>query len=110
MAKPKKNKPTPEQQHRQLQDYVDAIPYAIEDHRAKGSWFKAFLLQYLTGPMVRFQKRLMDKQRYRGPEGQKRKQAEQMKRQLEQRRRAMEFMQGEIQRQQKKAQKRNKTR
>ena len=33
-----------------------------------------------------------------------------MKRHLEQRRKAMEFMQGEMQRQQKKAQKRNKAR
>lgn len=110
MAKTKKKKLSPEEQHRQLQDQVQAIPYVIEDYKAKGKWFRAFVVRYLAGPMVRFQKRMLDRQRYAGTDGQKLKQAEQMKRHLEQRRKAMEFMQGEMQRQQKKAQKRNKAR
>lgn len=110
MAKTKKKKLSPEEQHRQLQDQVQAIPFVIEDYRAKGKWFRAFVVRYMAGPMLRFQKRLMDRQRYAGTSGQKLKQAEQMKRHLEQRRKAMEFMQGEMQRQQKKAQKRNKAR
>ena len=110
MAKTKKKKLSPEEQHRQLADQVQAIPYVIEDYKAKGKWFRAWVVRYLAGPMVRFQKRMLDKQRYSGTSGQKLKQAEQMKRHLEQRRKAMEFMQGEMQRQQKKAQKRNKAR
>lgn len=106
----KKLKKPLDQQHRELQDQVDAIPYVIEDYKAKGKWFRAFIVRYVAGPMVRWQKRHMDKTRYAGPSGQKLKQAEQMKRHLEQRRKAMEFMQGEMLRQQKKAQKRNKTR
>ena len=110
MAKTKKKKLFPEEQHRQLHDQAEAIPFVIDDYKAKGKWFRAFVVRYLAGPMVRFQKRLLDKQRYAGASGQKLKQAEQMKRHLEQRRKAMEFMQGEMQRQQKKAQKRNKAR
>jgi len=106
----KKLKKPIDQQHRELMDQVEAIPYVIEDYKAKGKWFRAAVVRYLAGPMVRFQKRLLDKQRYTGTSGQKLKQAEQMKRHLEQRRKAMEFMQGEMQRQQKKAQKRNKAR
>ena len=106
----KKLKKPLDQQHRELMDQVEAIPYVIEDYKAKGKWFRAFVVRYLAGPMVRFQKRLLDKQRYTGASGQKLKQAEQMKRHLEQRRKAMEFMQGEMQRRQKKAQKRNNAR
>ncbi len=106
----KKLKKPLDQQHRDLQDQVEAIPYVIEDYKAKGKWFRALVVRYLAGPMVRFQKRMLDKQRYTGVSGQKLKQAEQMKRHLEQRRKAMEFMQGEMLRQQKKAQKRNKAR
>jgi hypothetical protein len=110
MAKTKKKKLSLEEKHRMLQDQAEAIPFVIDDYKAKGKWFRAFVVRYLAGPMVRFQKRLLDKQRYTGASGQKLKQAEQMKRHLEQRRKAMEFMQGEMQRQQKKAQKRNKAR
>jgi hypothetical protein len=106
----KKLKKPLDQQHRELQDQVEAIPFVIEDYKAKGKWFRAMVVRYLAGPMVRFQKRLLDKQRYTGTTGQKLKQSEQMKRHLEQRRKAMEFMQGEMQRQQKKAAKRNKAR
>ena len=106
----KKLKKPLDQQHRELQDQAEAIPFVIEDYKAKGKWFRALVVRYLAGPMVRFQKRLLDKQRYTGTSGQKLKQAEQMKRHLEQRRKAMEFMQGEMQRQQKKAQKRIKAR
>lgn len=106
----KKLKKPLDQQHRELQDQVEAIPFVIEDYKGKGKWFRAFVVRYLAGPMVRWQKRMLDKQRYTGTSGQKLKQAEQMKRHLEQRRKAMEFMQGEMQRQQKKAQKRSKGR
>ncbi len=110
MAKTKKPKISPEEKHRQLQDQVQAIPYVIADFEAKGQKRKAFMVKYVAGPIIRMMKRLMDRQRYKGTEGQKLKQAEQMKRHLEMRRKQVEFMQGEMARQQKKAQKRNKAR
>lgn len=110
MAKNKKPKISPEEKHRQLQDQVQALPYVIADFEAKGQKRKAFMVRYVAGPIIRMMKRLMDRQRYKGTEGQKLKQAEQMKRHLEMRRKQVEFMQGEMARQQKKAQKRNKAR
>lgn len=109
--KARKNLKKPlDQQHRELQDQVDALPYVIDDHKRNGRWFKAFVVRFLAAPMIRFQKRTLDKQRYGGTTGQKLKQSEQMKRHLEQRRKAMEYMQGQITAQQKKSQKRNKAR
>jgi hypothetical protein len=110
MAKNKKPRISPEERHRQLQDQVQALPYVIADFEAKGQKRKAFMVKYVAGPVIRLMKRLMDRQRYKGTEGQKLKQAEQMKRHLEMRRKQVEFMQGEMARQQKKAQKRNKAR
>jgi hypothetical protein len=108
-ARKKLKKPL-DQQHRELQDQVEAIPFVVDDHKRNGRWFKAFVVRWLAAPMIRFQKRTLDKQRYGGTQGQKLKQAEQMKRHLEQRRKAMEYMQGQVAAQQKKAQKRNKAR
>lgn len=108
-ARKKLKKPL-DQQHRELQDQVEAIPFVIDDHKRNGRWFKAMMVRFLAAPMIRFQKRTLDKQRYTGTQGQKVKQAEQMKRHLEQRRKAMEYMQGQMAAQQKKAQKRNKSR
>lgn len=105
-AKPKKKKLSPEERHRNLQDQVQYMPYALADLEAKGQKRKAFMLKYVAGPIIRLMKRLMDRQRYTGTEGAKLKQNEAMKRHLEQRRKQMEFMQGEMARQQKKAQKR----
>jgi hypothetical protein len=110
MAKKKKPKLTPEQRHRQLQDQVESLPIALDQLRAQGKWFRAFMVRAFAGPVLRIMKRMMDRQRYTGQAGQKVKQQEQMKRHLEQRRRAMEYMQGEMLKQQKKAQKRTKAR
>lgn len=110
MAKNKKPKLTPEQRHRQLQEQVEALPIAVDQMRSQGKWFRAFMVRYFAGPMLRLMKRTMDRQRYSGKTGQKVKQSEQMKRHLEQRRKAMEYMQGEMLRQQKKAAKRTKAR
>lgn len=110
MAKNKKPKKSPEERHRELQDQVQALPYVIADFESKGQKRKAFMVKYFAAPVIRLMKRLMDRQRYSGTEGQALKQKEQMKRHLEMRRKQVEFMQNEMARQQKKAQKRNKTR
>jgi hypothetical protein len=106
MAKPKKKKATPEQMHRNLQDNVQALPYAIAQMEKEGKRGKAFLLKYVTGPWMRLMKRILDRQRYKGDEGAKLKQTEQMKRHLEQRQKAVEYMQAQIRQQQQRQAKR----
>ena len=92
----KKKKRSAEEMHRNLQDQVVALPYAIAQAEKEGKKGRVFLLRYLTGPVIRFMNRMMGKQRYNGPEGSKLKQSEQMKRHLEQRQKALEFYQGEM--------------
>jgi hypothetical protein len=92
MAKKKKKKST-EAMHRQLQDAVQALPYMIEQHRKSGKWFKAFMLRWFSGPLVRLTAKIMGARRYRGEEGRKLKQSDKMKRHLEQRKAAMKHLQ-----------------
>ena len=102
----KKKKQSLEERHRQLQDQVQALPFAIAQMEKEGKKGKAFLLKYVSGPVIRFMNKMMDRQRYKGPEGQKLKQSEKMKRHLEQRQKAMEYVQGEMRKAQKRQQKR----
>lgn len=102
----KKTKRSPEQMHRQLQDQVQSLPLAIAAAEKEGKRGRALLLRFVTGPFVRFMNRMMNRQRYTGPEGGKLKQAEQMKRHLDQRQKAMEFYQGEMKKAQQKQAKR----
>jgi hypothetical protein len=101
-----KKKRSPEEMHRSLQDQVQALPYAITLAEKEGKKGRVFMLKYISGPIVRFMNRMMGKQRYKGPEGGKLKQSEQMKRHLEQRQKAMEYYQGEMKRQQQRQSKR----
>jgi hypothetical protein len=111
MAKPKKKKPTPEQMHRSLQDNVQALPYAVAQLEKEGKKGKAFVLKYIQGPWMRLMKRVLDRQRYKGDEGAKLKQSEQMKRHLEQRQKAIDFMQNQLrQTQQRQAKRQGKKR
>jgi hypothetical protein len=102
----KKKKLTPEERHRQIQDQVQALPYAIAKFESEGKKGRVMMLKYVTGPVLRFMNRMLSKQRYGGPEGAKLKQSEQMKRHLEQRQKAMDYVQGELRKTQKRQQKR----
>ena len=104
--KKKKKKRSSAEMHRTIQDYVQALPYAVAQMEREGKTFRAFFLKYVSGPILRLMKRLFDRQRYRGPEGTKLKQSEQMKRHLDQRTKAMEYMQGELRKAQQRQQKR----
>ena len=104
--KKKKKKRSSAEMHRQIQDNVQALPYAVAQMEKEGKTFRAFFLKYISGPILRLIKRLLDRQRYRGPDGAKLKQSEQMKRHLDQRSKAMEYMQGELRKAQAKQQKR----
>ncbi|HEX8363080.1 MAG TPA: hypothetical protein VF613_23350 [Longimicrobium sp.] len=102
----KKKKRSAEEMHRNLQDQALALPYAVAQAEKEGKKGRAFLLKYVSGPIVRFMNRMMSKQRYKGPEGSKLKQSEQMKRHLDQRAKAMEYYQTEMKRAQQRQAKR----
>jgi hypothetical protein len=95
MAK-KKSKRSAESMHRQVQDSVQVLPYAIEQHKKEGKRVRAFVLRYISGPMLRLVNRVLNASRYRGTSGQKLRQTEQMRRHLDQRRAAMKHVQGQI--------------
>jgi hypothetical protein len=101
MAKKKKQKRTPEQMHRQIQDSLQALPYAIEQHQKQGQGFKAAVLRYVSGPVLKLMNKAFSARRYRGTEGKKLQQTEQMRRHLEQRQAAMKHLQGTMQQAQK---------
>lgn len=98
--KKKKKKRSAEEMHRQVQDSLQAIPYAIDEQKRTGHPVKAFLLRFLTTPVLKVMNRALDAKRYRGPEGEKRKQTERMRRHLEQRQQAIRHVQGQMQQQQ----------
>ncbi|MEX2572324.1 MAG: hypothetical protein WD737_13580 [Gemmatimonadota bacterium] len=102
MAKKKKKKKSAGSMHRQVQDSVQALPYAIEQQKKEGKRVRAFILRYFSGPMLRGVERIMSATRYRGEKGQKLRQTEQMRRHLDQKQAAMRHMQNEMQNLQKK--------
>ena len=98
MAKKKKKKGrSAESMHRQVQDSVQVLPYVIEQQKKEGKRFRAFVLRYVSGPMLRAMNRVLNAKRYRGTEGQKLKQTEQMRRHLEHKRAAVRHMQDQMQ-------------
>lgn len=103
MAKKKKKKGrSSEDLHRQIQDSVQALPYVIEQQKKEGKRFRAWVLRYLSGPMLRLMNRGLSARRYRGKEGQKKKQTEQMRRHLQHKQAAIKHVQGQMQEIQKK--------
>ena len=100
--KKKKKRVSAEKVHRQLQDQVQALPYFIDQQKKEGKWFRAFMLRYVTGPIWRTVNRILNARRYRGEEGQKLKQTEQMRRHLDHRKAALKHMQDQMQAVQKK--------
>jgi hypothetical protein len=88
--------------HRQVQDSVQALPYVIDQQKKEGKWFRAWVLRYVSGPILRTVNRAFSAKRYRGTDGQKRKQTEQMRRHLEHKQAAIKHVQGQIQAAQKK--------
>lgn len=101
----KKKKRDPAQMHRQVQDSIQALPYAIADHEKNGRRGKALLLRYVGAPILKVMNKFFNRSRYKGTEGAKLKQTEQLKRHLEQRQQAMKYVQGEMAKAQKSARK-----
>lgn len=108
MAKKKKKKRSSAELHRQVQDSLQALPYVVEDQRKQGKRAKAFMLQYVSGPLLRLMNKALSARRYRGKEGEKQRQTEQMRRHLEQRQAAMKHFQAQLQQQQQQQQKRSR--
>jgi hypothetical protein len=95
-----KKKRSPEKMYEQVQDAVQALPYAIAEHQKNGRRTKAFVLRYVSGPMLRLMKRALGAKRYRGDKGGKRRQTDQMRRHLKQKQQAIKHFQDEMQKQQ----------
>jgi len=100
MAK-KKKKQSSADLHRQVKDSLQALPYVVDQQKKQGHTVKAFMLRYVSGPMLRLINKTLNAKRYRGVEGEKLRQTDQMKRHLEQRKMAMKQFQTHIQQEQK---------
>lgn len=97
----KKKKQSSADLHRQVKDSLQALPYVVDQQRKQGHPVKAFMLRYVSAPVLRLINKTLNAKRYRGVEGEKLKQTDQMKRHLEQRKAAMKQYQTHIQQEQK---------
>ena len=102
MAKKKKKKRSAADLHRNVKDSIQVLPFAIEQQKKEGKRVRAFMLRFVTAPVLKVMNRTLDATRYRGTEGEKTKQTEQMRRHLEQRKAAIKHYQGQLQEQQRK--------
>ena len=96
----KKKKQSAAQLHRQVKDSLQALPYVVEQERKQGHPVKAFMLRYVSAPMLSLMNRFLNRRRYKGPEGEKLRQTDQMKRHLDQRKQAMRHIQSHVQQEQ----------
>jgi len=87
--------------HRQVQDSLQALPHYLADLERKGERRKLFMTRFIGAPLLRLMNRIFNRTRYKGTEGQKLKQAEQLRRHMELRKQAMKHVQGEMQKAQK---------
>ena len=97
-----KKKRSPEEMHRQVQDSLQALPYAIEQYKKEGKKGRALMLRFVTGPVLRLMNRALSARRYKGKEGEKLRQTEKMRRHLEQKQQAIKHVQTHLQKQQRK--------
>ena len=79
--------------HRQVQDNLQALPKYIEMQRSEGKRVRAFMLRYVSTPVLRLMNRVMNASRYRGEQGVKKKQTDQMRRRVEQKQAAIQHFQ-----------------
>ena len=101
MAKKKKKKRSSAELHRNVKDSLLALPFVVDEQKKKGKTVKAFMLRYVTAPVLRLMNKALDASRYRGEAGEKTRQTEQMRRHLEHRKAAIKHVQGQMQQQQK---------
>ncbi len=96
----KKKKQSAANLHRQVKDSLQALPIVVEQQRKQGHPVKAFMLRYVSAPLLRLMNRVLDRRRYKGTEGEKLRQTDQMKRHLDQRKAALRQYQTHIEKEQ----------
>lgn len=89
----KKKKPTAQEMHRKIQDSLLVLPHAIDKKQKEGKRGKVLLMRYVGGPVLRLMNRILNRQRYKGTEGSKRRQTEQARRLLEQKQQVIRHVQ-----------------
>jgi hypothetical protein len=89
----RKKKASGETMLRQVQDSLQVMPYYIDQQRAEGRWFKAFMLRYVSTPVLRVMNRALGARRYKGEQGVKRRQTDMMRRHLQQKQAARKQIQ-----------------
>lgn len=89
----KKKKRSTEKMLKQVQDSLQVMPYYIQQQRSEGKWFRAFMLRYVSSPVLRLMNRALGSRRYKGTEGVKLKQTDQMRRHLQQKQQARKQIQ-----------------
>jgi hypothetical protein len=83
-----------------VKDSLQALPFVIEQQKKEGHGVRAFVIRYLSGPVLKVMNKALDAKRYRGKEGEKRKQTDQMRRHLDQKGAALKHVQSQLQAQQ----------
>lgn len=99
-AKAKKKKRTSADLHRQVQDSLQALPYVIDQQKKEGHPVRAFVIRFLSGPVLRVMNKALNAKRYRGKDGEKMRQTDRMRRHLDQKSAALKHVQSQIQAQQ----------
>jgi hypothetical protein len=99
-AKAKKKKRSSSDLHRQVQDSLQALPYVIDQQKQQGHPVRAFMIRYLSGPVLKVMNKALSAKRYRGKEGEKMRQTDQMRRHLDQKGAALKHVQAQMQSQQ----------
>lgn len=95
-----KKKRTSSDLHRQVQDSLQALPYVIDQQKQQGHPVRAFMIRYLSGPVLKVMNKALNAKRYRGKEGEKMRQTDRMRRHLDQKGAALKHVQEQIQTQQ----------
>lgn len=101
-TKPKKKKRSSSDLHRQVQDSLQALPFVIDQQKKQGHPVRAFMIRFLSAPVLKVMNKALNAKRYRGKKGEKLRQTDQMRRHLEQKGAALKHVQTQMQSQQRK--------
>ena len=101
-TKPKKKKRSSSDLHRQVQDSLQMLPFVIDQQKKQGHPVRAFMIRFVSAPVLKVMNKALNAKRYRGKEGEKLRQTDQMRRHLEQKGAALKHVQTQMQSQQRK--------
>ena len=83
-----------------IEDSLQALSYVIDQQKQQGHPVRAFVIRYLSGPVLKVMNKALNAKRYRGKEGEKMRQTDRMRRHLDQKGAALKHVQEQIQTQQ----------